>query len=419
MRGGLTLREAILPGRTREDAIRNIRQHYERLAASLDPAVEELRGIVAAHEPVQLISSIVIPANMRLFGRGDALSDAPDTVSWPAKIEYLVGVALSLPAGTGSTPMAVSRHVMDLVSDVFDAMHAREMIGSFDRESSGNNALDEAVFMLRMEHLVDRMPGYAVHLERIDAEIFDRHSSFYIDTLGFNPGDVVRVVRRRGQAVQQRADQALSQARRFAGRDIESSTLAALNVVQTMTESRTWTPAQVAVDTGVSEAQISKMLAFFATTFGAQPEFRLPTDSNLARTHPVIDLGAETYFIPDTWTMAAAVHPRLAAASSDGALRRYTTRDLLASAAQSAEVAQGRYKAGVGSILDLLTAQSALANARSEEAQARSLWFLSVAQLAHATGVLQPGSPEIRALPSGVTPDAAPAPGAPPAKGNP
>ncbi len=96
-----------------------------------------------------------------------------------------------------------------------------------------------------------------------------------------------------------------------------------------------------------------------------------------------------------------------------------TTRDLLASAAQSAEVAQGRYKAGVGSILDLLTAQSALADARSQEAQARSLWFLSVAQLAHATGVLQPGSPEIRALPSGVTSDAAPAPGAPPAKGNP
>ncbi len=76
-----------------------------------------------------------------------------------------------------------------------------------------------------------------------------------------------------------------------------------------------------------------------------------------------------------------------------------TTRDLLASARQSADVADGRYRAGVGSILDLLTAQTAYADARSQEAQARSLWFLSVAQLAHATGVLQPGSPEIRALP--------------------
>ncbi len=70
-----------------------------------------------------------------------------------------------------------------------------------------------------------------------------------------------------------------------------------------------------------------------------------------------------------------------------------TTRDLLTSALQSAEVADGRYRAGVGSILDLLTAQSALADARSQEAQARSLWFLSMAQLAHATGALAPGGP--------------------------
>jgi outer membrane protein TolC len=56
-------------------------------------------------------------------------------------------------------------------------------------------------------------------------------------------------------------------------------------------------------------------------------------------------------------------------------------------------VADGRYRAGVGSILDLLTAQSALADARSQEAQARSLWFLSMAQLAYATGALAPGGP--------------------------
>ena len=87
-----------------------------------------------------------------------------------------------------------------------------------------------------------------------------------------------------------------------------------------------------------------------------------------------------------------------------------TTRDLLASATQSADVAQGRYRAGVGSILDLLTAQSALAEARSEEARARSSWFLAVADLAHATGVLQPGSPEIRSMPAVTGAAAAPSP---------
>ncbi len=65
-----------------------------------------------------------------------------------------------------------------------------------------------------------------------------------------------------------------------------------------------------------------------------------------------------------------------------------TARDLLASATQSQEVAAGRYKTGVGSILDLLTAQSAYAAARAQEAQARSDWLLAMAQLAHDTGTL-------------------------------
>ncbi|HTY40301.1 MAG TPA: TolC family protein [Thermoanaerobaculia bacterium] len=75
--------------------------------------------------------------------------------------------------------------------------------------------------------------------------------------------------------------------------------------------------------------------------------------------------------------------------------RVQTTRDLLASATQSADVADGRYKAGVGSILDLLTTQASLAAARAEEVQARSLWFLAMAELAHATGALVPRAAEI------------------------
>jgi outer membrane protein TolC len=66
-----------------------------------------------------------------------------------------------------------------------------------------------------------------------------------------------------------------------------------------------------------------------------------------------------------------------------------TARDLYASAQQSEEVALGRYRAGVGSILDLLAAQTAFANARAQEIQARSNWFLSLAQLAHDTGMLR------------------------------
>jgi outer membrane protein TolC len=65
-----------------------------------------------------------------------------------------------------------------------------------------------------------------------------------------------------------------------------------------------------------------------------------------------------------------------------------TADDLLASAQQSEQVAAGRYREGVGSIIDLLTAQTALANARAQQVQSRWQWYTALAQLAHDAGVL-------------------------------
>lgn len=65
-----------------------------------------------------------------------------------------------------------------------------------------------------------------------------------------------------------------------------------------------------------------------------------------------------------------------------------TTVDLLASAEQSEKVALGRYRAGVGSILDLLSAQSALASARQQRVQSAYEWNVSRATLAQSVGVL-------------------------------
>jgi len=67
-----------------------------------------------------------------------------------------------------------------------------------------------------------------------------------------------------------------------------------------------------------------------------------------------------------------------------------TARALVQSAQQSAEAAEGRYRSGLGSVLDLLTAQAALAGARAQEVQARASWFQSLAVLAHETGALGP-----------------------------
>ena len=68
-----------------------------------------------------------------------------------------------------------------------------------------------------------------------------------------------------------------------------------------------------------------------------------------------------------------------------------TTIDLLNSAEQSERVAFGRYKAGVGNILDLLNAQTALANARLQRVQATFDWYVYRATLAQAIGALDSG----------------------------
>lgn len=63
-----------------------------------------------------------------------------------------------------------------------------------------------------------------------------------------------------------------------------------------------------------------------------------------------------------------------------------TARVLVRSASLSADLAQGRYKAGVGTFADLLNAQSALASARQQLVQAEYNVRTNNAQLARAVG---------------------------------
>jgi outer membrane protein TolC len=77
--------------------------------------------------------------------------------------------------------------------------------------------------------------------------------------------------------------------------------------------------------------------------------------------------------------------------------RLRTSADLLASAQASEEVAAGRYREGVGSILDLLSAESALGNALAQQILARTDWYVSLARLSLVTGALgttQEGKPD-------------------------
>jgi outer membrane protein TolC len=68
--------------------------------------------------------------------------------------------------------------------------------------------------------------------------------------------------------------------------------------------------------------------------------------------------------------------------------RTVTADELLASAGESAAAARGRYQAGVGTLLELLTAENALASARAQRIQARLGWQAALVQLAKDAGLL-------------------------------
>lgn len=68
--------------------------------------------------------------------------------------------------------------------------------------------------------------------------------------------------------------------------------------------------------------------------------------------------------------------------------RVQSSNDLLTSAKAAYDVDIGKYKQGVGSIIDVTTAEAALASARSQQASARWTWYSALAQLSHDVGVI-------------------------------
>lgn len=280
---------------------------------ALPALIEELRDLMAGRNLTQLINSVVVPTTTVVFTRGESLADGDSTSTWAAKVEYLVGVALSVdPAGDADTPPNVTQRVRQLISDIFDADQARIITASLVNADAEAGDSELLLQQLRLEYQADRMPGYAVHLEQVDAEVFGRHRDYYITGLGFDPADVIRATRRHTRSVNQ------------AFRSARDAVTTALNsgarnpaVGETMRKAfdgiTLWEPNEVAASTGIAVEQITAMLDFFSTEYGCQPEFRAPGDQNRARTHPCIKLDDRKYFVPDPWSLSAAIHQRLGA----------------------------------------------------------------------------------------------------------
>jgi outer membrane protein TolC len=126
----------------------------------------------------------------------------------------------------------------------------------------------------------------------------------------------------------------------------------------------------------------------YGLTFGVS----VPIFSGLSRQYDVVaaqENAAAAVARADQLRLQAAAQVFSSYYALRTAAQRITTaNDLLASATRSEEVARGRYAEGVGSVLDLLTAQTALGDARAQAVEARWTWYATFAQLARDAGVL-------------------------------
>ncbi|MGH8292599.1 MAG: TolC family protein [Gammaproteobacteria bacterium] len=160
----------------------------------------------------------------------------------------------------------------------------------------------------------------------------------------------------------------------------------------------------------VSVAQSTGLpsLSFFATpgysrstTFGVQHQtvyglsLSVPLFSGFVTTYDVHRAQAEL-------DAAIAAHDQIRNQVSLDVFIAYTAlltaqdaltaaEDLLSSAQAAARLAIGQYQAGVGDILNVLSANAALVSAQQQEIQSRYNLYIARASLAKAIGTLQPG----------------------------
>ncbi|MBF6228795.1 hypothetical protein IU470_27300 [Nocardia abscessus] len=310
-----TIRSSLPPGPEREALLHEIMASLRERAGDPTALVAELRDLLAGKDLTQLINAVAVPASMSVIpdaGSG-ALDDGPYTWNWAAKIEYLVGIALSVDSsGTEDSPRSVVEQVVTLVGAIFEAEEARIFINSIDEADDDGAELGFARMQLQMEHLSDRMPGYAMHMETIDTEVFNRHRQYYIKALGFNPADVMRIIRQHSQAVRKRFSSAVASLRASVDSGDEADVSA---FVEGLNAASIWTVAAVSQSTGSDVDEVRAMLEFFSTTYGCQPDFRFPGDDNIVRKRPCITLGDGQYLIPDPWALPTALHDRLATES--------------------------------------------------------------------------------------------------------
>lgn len=150
-------------------------------------------------------------------------------------------------------------------------------------------------------------------------------------------------------------------------------------------------PAVTVTGTG-GYAYVPNIPALTGTTYNVQLGLSLPLFDGGARraTAQAANANADAARLRADATTTQAVNQVVASADQLRLVadRLVASDQLLASAVRNEQVARGRYQEGVGTVVDLLSAQSALGTARAQNVQARWAWATALAQLSRDAGLL-------------------------------
>jgi hypothetical protein len=276
-------------------------------AAGLGESVEALLELVRTHDPLQLIPSVTVLTSSTTWTEGTRLDDGDQTHTWEAKIEYLAGLSLAGPRGEADVGEDATRRSVELTAAVFDAAHAALFLGSVGEGVTDDPILDFTSYLMQVEHLVDRMHGYAVHLEEINDAVFEPRRSLYLDVLGFCPSDVVRLVRRHTAWVNAETNRVFPLWASARSLGDEAQAELAHDLKRALDAACYWTPELLAHSTGLPQEEIEAMLTLMSTEFGTQPDFRVPGDDNILRKRPFIRSG-DLFLVPTPWAPPHCIH---------------------------------------------------------------------------------------------------------------
>ena len=214
------------------------------------------------------------------------------------------------PLGRRSVNPQTVQTVADIVDDVFEAAQAQLLIEATSESVTERVGIDQIRLLHRLEHLTDRMSGYAVHLEEIADAVFEPNRDFYCDELGFCPSDAVRLVRRhtawvRRQYETRDEDEGLP----TAGLLGHAAAVEMHYLLDSMEATYIWTPDRLAETTDLPVEHVSALLRSMSTESACQPEFRKPLfNENKLRRYPMIRLADDRYLVPVPWNVAYCLY---------------------------------------------------------------------------------------------------------------